>query len=436
MPTADSGRDGRLSRRSLALGALGAAGAATTATVVASTPAVAAETLAGETWEVVTEGFNDAAVAAAMARVLATRSGNAVRAKLILPPGNYALTKPLLAHDANFPTNSLEGLSIQGMGIRSTTINWNDTGTAPFITASRPRLRFLHMSGFTAASTNAANEFAYLVSDTSGGYNQGWLIQDVEFNGSWLRVFGLDGGATANLNSEFVLERVFTTTNSVFADAFFRCGGVRLGDHNQQNQFLNYWIKDCCLTLSKGTVFTFPRGGSIRVQNGSWSAANATDGPITWFHMPAANSNNHAAMQLTVRDVKFEPKAANHKIIDCAWSGGSVLFDNCNDHGSIQNTASKGYNLHRYVGANPWGFGGCMPSVRYQQCQLTGFHQYEGAAVKRGGVVYDGSYFYRGDNGNMANATTGTDAALRWTSGAPRYRFRECYNVVDETNWA
>ncbi|MEV0649625.1 hypothetical protein AB0I28_30645 [Phytomonospora sp. NPDC050363] len=433
MPTNEPRRTGRLSRRSLALGALGAGAAATVA--AAPAPAAAAETLA-DTWEVVTEGFNDAAVQAAMQRVLASRSGNALRAKLILPPGNYSLTKPLLTYDANFPTAYLEGLSIEGMGIRSTNINWNDTGTVPFITASKPRLRFFHMRGFTASSTNIKNEFAYLVSDTSGGYNQGWVIQDVEFGGSWLRVFGLDGGASANLNSEFVLERVFTTVSSQFGDAFFRCGGVRLGDHNQQNQFLNYWIKDCCLTLTKGTVFVFPRGGSIRVQNGSWSAASATEGPITWFSMPAANSNNHAAMQLTVRDVKFEPKAPNHRIIDCAWSGGSVLFDNCNDHGSAQHSASKAYNLHRYVGANPWGFGGCMPSVRYQQCQLTGYHQYEGAAVKRGGIVYDGSYFYRGDSGNAANATTGTDAALRWTSGAARYRFADCYNVTNETNWA
>ncbi len=265
-------------------------------------------------------------------------------------------------------------------------------------------------------------------------YNEAWNISDMEFSGSWLRVFGLDGGATANLNSEFALDSVFTSTNSVFDDAFFRCGGIS-GTYNQQNQFLNYWVRNCSLTLSRGNVFRFDKGGSIHVQNGSWSAANSTSGAITWFYMPVPDSNNRSAAQLSVDSVRFEPKASNHQVIRNAWGTGSVEFSNCCDLSSLQNTSSPDYNLHQYTGANPWGFGGTMPSVRYVNHQGAGFHQYDGSVVKRGGFTYEGCYFYRGVNGDLANSVSGTDPVLRWSSGAPRYSFSHCDNVTPDEAW-
>jgi len=231
-----------------------------------------------------------------------------------------------------------------------------------------------------------------------------------------------------------VLDSVYTSTNSVFDDAFFRCGGIS-GTFNQQNQFLNYWIRDCCLTLSKGNVFRFDKGGSIHVQNGSWSAANATSGAIKWFYMPVSNSNNRSAAQLSVDSVRFEPKAANQQVIVNAWGTGSVEFSNCCDLSSIQNASGIEFPLHQYTGQNPWGFGGTMPSVRYVNHQGAGYHQYDGAAGKRGGFTYDGCYFWRGVNGDMANAVSGTAPALRWSSGAPRYSFQRCDNVAQTEAW-
>jgi hypothetical protein len=383
-------------------------------------------------WEImVTGGRNDAAVASAMANVLSGRIGNAVQKKLVFPPGEYHLSQPILTDPAS-NTAQLEGFTIEGQGKRTTKIYWEATGQ-PLINAIR-RLRFFTISGMTVQSSNAGNSFVYALSDTSG-YNEAWRMRDLEFSGPWLRVFGLDGGSTANLNSEFVLEDVYTSSNSVFSDAFFRCGGIS-GTYNQQNQFLNYWIKDCALTLASGNVFRFDKGGAIHVQNGSWSAASSTSGPITWFNMPVSNSNNRSACQLSVDGVRFEPKAANQKIITCAWGTGSVEFSNCCDLSSLQNTASYEYNLHQYTGQNPWGFGGTMPSVRYTNHQGAGYHQYDGAAVARGGVVYEGSYFYRGVNGDLANAVAGTSPALRWSSGAPRYTFRNCDNVVPVEAWS
>ncbi|NJQ00579.1 hypothetical protein [Streptomyces zingiberis] len=376
-------------------------------------------------WEiVVTEGFNSDAVDAAMARALGDRRGTAAKYTVILPPGEYHLTRPLIPAST---TGQLDGLSIRGYGKRTTFVNWDASG-GTLISAIK-LLRFFTISGMTVASTNAANSFAYLWSTTPGTYNEGWTVSDMEFQGPWVRVFGLDGDATANLNSEFIFDNVYTATNSVFSDAFFRSGGIS-GTYNAQNQFVNYWVRDCCLTLSSGTVFRFDRGGSIRVSRGSWSAASGSSGPITWFSMPLTNPNNRAATQLSVRGVRFEPKAANHLVIDCNWASGSVTFADCSDLASAQNDAARSWNLHRYSGADFWGIGGSMPTVRYRQHQGVGYHLYSGPAVTRGNITYDGCYFWRGTSGQ---ATTATEA-LRWTSGAPRYRFTDCDNVPNATN--
>ncbi len=390
-------------------------------------------------WEVVvTEGFNDAAIKAGLDKVLSGRNGNAVQKTLILPPGDFHLKNPLLTQ-AKDNGSQIEGLSIRGQGKRVTKVFVDSSPAASsdpwannFITAHG--LRYFTLEDFTVVSGGENNNFAYLWSLATGPYNQEWNVQSLEFQGAWNRVFGFDGDATANLNSEFVIDRISTATNSRFKDAFMRLGGIGQTT-NQQNQFLNYWITNSQFVLTSGTVFRFDRGGSVRIARGSWSAANKTDGPITFLSMPVSDFNNRSATQVSVRDIRFEPKAANHRVIDCAWGNGSITFDDCADLGSLQNDAAMEYATHRYVGQSPWGFG-VMPTVRYRNCQLVGYHLYEGPEVKRGNIVYDGCYFYRGGSGQKAPAvaTLGPKAALSWTSGAPKFRFSECENVDNATN--
>lgn len=382
-------------------------------------------------WEiVVSEGFNDAAVSNAMAEVTSGRNANAEQKILVFPPGDFHLTKPLFTQNQT-NTTQIEGLSVKGQGKRltklfvdgnpaATTDNWKNN----FISAHG--LRFFTMKDFTVVSGGDNNNFAYLWSLASGPYNQEWNVESVEFQGSWNRVFGIDGDATSNLNSEFVIHRTSTATNSRFKDAFMRLGVS--GPYNQQNQFLNYWITDSQFSLLSGTVFRLDRGGSLRVARGSWSAVNGTDGPINFFLMPNTNYNNRSATQLSVRDVRFEPKAANHKIIDCSWASGSITFEDCSDLGSLQNSAGMEYNLHRYVGGSPWGFG-VGPTVRYRNHQGAGFHQYEGPVQTRGSFVYDGCYFFRGTSGQKVSVPNSPGSVLRWTSAAPRYRFQDCDNA-------
>jgi hypothetical protein len=396
--------------------------------------------VAPKTWEVVVNGYTDAAVQAAITTALSGRIGNVVQRKVIFPPGVYNLTQPIIDSDTANHT-MIEGLTLEGMGFRSTRINWNPATPGPVIRAIR-RLRFFRMEGFTVSSSNAANEFVYAVSDTSGGYNQAWTFRHMEWQGSWLRVVGLDGDATANLNSEMLFDRCSTASDSVFADAFFRSGGIS-GTFNQQNQFLNYTVRDCFFTVKSGTMFRFDKGGSITVQGGSWSAASSASGPITWFLMPNDGANNRSACQLHVDRVRFEPKASNHLIIDCGWGTGSVEFSNCCDLSSLQQpdpTTVNTYSLHRYTARIPWGsgVGGTLPSVRYVNHQGVGHHAVVGVTspVGRGGIVYEGCYFWRGTGGQKAPAADGTaGAALTWTGTQPRYEFIHCDNVDAAKSW-
>jgi hypothetical protein len=141
--------------------------------------------------------------------------------------------------------------------------------------------------------------------------------------------------------------------------------------------------------------------------------------------------------------VRQQHRRANHLVIDCAWGTGSVEFSNCCDLSSLQQpdpTTVNTYGLHRYTAQAPWGsgVGGTLPSVRYVNHQGVGHHLVTGAAypVGRGGLVYDGCYFWRGTGGQKAPAADGTAAAaLQWTGGAPRYDFLHGDNVDDARSW-
>lgn len=388
----------------------------------------------GQPGVIVVNGFNDAAVAAAFSKL--TYTGNVVNEEIYFPRGTYNLSNSIFyTPDGN--TRMLEGLTIRGAGKRRTKVNFSGTSGNPLFRAIKA-LRFFRLEGFSFYSTSLNNTFCYGFSDVAGGgYNQRWTIEDVEWHGKWKHIFALDGDEDANLNSEMSFIRCETSTTAEFGEAFFELGAIDGVADNQENQFLNYFFYDCNLTLLTGTVFRINKGGSIRVINGSWSAASKTGGPITWFHMPRTNYNNRSAAQLSIQGVRFEPKAAEHVVLDCGWNTGTVSFTDCIDLSSSQNDASKAYTLYRVTGGSPWGKGE-MPIITFTRHQGVGYHSYDGPAVNGGGgFIYEGSYFFRGTGGQRALPTQeqGADSVLRWTSGKPQFAFEKNHNVDSLANW-
>jgi hypothetical protein len=353
------------------------------------------------------------------------------------------LNDALMTPGTGNSTSGIQGLKIRGSGKEVTKIKFDPSTvqtTNPMVGnlfSANSRVRYLHLSDMSFQSMNDGACCFYFYDSTAttpgNAMNQSCVFERLNFSGNWKRVFGFDGDANANLNSEMTFRNISGGT-ATYSDAFFRVGGIS-GTFNQQNQFLNYWFYDSHFILNGGTLFKFDKGGSANFINGSWSAAAGAPAS-TFISMPGTgNYNNMSATQFRFTNIRFEPKASNHLVIDCALNSGSVVFESCSDLGSLQNTLSPNYMLHKYTGGTPWGGITTMPTVRYVNCHLTGYHSYQGpaATVNRGKFIYEGCYFYRGNNGEMAIATQdqGATAALRWTAGAPRYIFLDCWNIND-----
>jgi len=366
-----------------------------------------------------------------------------VQAEVIFPPGVYRVTQnDTLMTPSTGSNDGVYGLKIRGFGKDVTRILFQPTTTSatdPFVGnlfSARKRARYFHItdmtfdSGVTGATVSQACCFYFFCNGSGSNMNQSCVFERLNFAGNWKRVFGFDGDSTANLNSEMTFRNISGATAS-YSDAFFRVGGIS-GTYNQQNQFLNYWFYDSHFILAGGTLFKFDKGGAANFINGSWSASSSSAPAMTFISMPGTNYNNTSAAQFRFTNIRFEPKATNHRVIDCNMAMGSITFESCVDLSSLQNSASYEYPLHRYTGGSPWG-SGIQPTIRYVNCHLTGYHVYEGPTTTRGKFIYEGCYFYRGDSGQKANATTaqGTAAVLRWTSGVPRYTFKDCWNIDD-----
>lgn len=381
-------------------------------------------------WEYIVSGTTDTAVQTAIAAALAAPVSNNVQKRVIFPPGVYNLTLPLITTGG--ADTQYNNLVLEGAGMGTTTINWNNT-TDAWIDTTNKRFRWLQISGFTFVGSNAATRWCHAYS-TGSPFNQGWKINDCAFNGTWDYVLGLDGGASANLNSEMTLERIFTGSTSTWTTAFMIFG---LSDNAAENQFLDYYINQCAFTISSGILFKINRGGAIHVNGGSWSAQSSSNN-ITFFQMTRANSNNPTDNMLTVRGVRFEPKATAHVILDSNWADGFITFDSCTDVGSTQNSGSYTHPRYKIQDNNIWS-GGVAPTLRFVNGCHGGFVQYTGTGAQhRGGVIVDGCKWYRGDTGQVANRVVGdgADAIIQAVSGTPRYDFRTGWNYLPLTSWA
>lgn len=381
-------------------------------------------------WEIVVTTATNAAVQNAISLALTAPVSNAVQKRIILGPGVYNLTTPLIA--AGGSDTQYNNLWIEGSGMGTTLINWNNA-SAPWIDTTNKRFRWMTIKNMTFTSQNAANRWGYLFS-TGSPFNQGWHLADLQFTGSWDYVIGLDGGASANLNSEMRMERIFTGTDSVYSNAFFVSG---LSDVSGENQFLNYWIHDTAFTVSSGTLFKFNRGGAVHFHGGSWSAASSSN-TVTFFQTTRGNSNNPTDNMASFRGVRFEPKSASHTVMDMKWADGFILFDACSDGGSTQNSGSYTHPRYKIADNNIWSTG-VAPTVRFLNGAHGGFVQYTGTGAQtRGGLIVDGCKWYRGDTGQVPNrvAADGSDAILQAVSGTPRYDFRTGWNYTDLKSWS
>lgn len=266
-----------------------------------------------------------------------------------------------------------QGLTVRGLGKRASEIVM--TGPGPLL-VNRDRWMGVTWENCGFRSTNPKASFLY---SYSTGACQDWNFVRCEWRGAWSYGIGLDGPVASNTNSEWVFDRC--TVLGTYDKAWLWSGMTPANE--QQDQFLNFSLRDCKVEPTYGDVLRFDKGGAVTVSGGSWiMQGKRPDGtPSRFFYMPPG-SHFDSVQSLTVTGVRFEPRNASALVIDSAWKG-MVQFIGCMDDALAFQAFAKapGFTPHRYT--NPGG-------VRYQGCQLGGRHAYvQTEAPSRQSIVYD-----------------------------------------------
>lgn len=384
---------------------------------------------------------DSAAIAAARDAVLASRdgSGHATKPGLYFPAGTYLITTPdALMNATSTAGDVIDGYTIRGDGKRTTTINFRPAGTSASLTDMNlmtwentstggrvKNFRCLDIA-FDCNNTTASFLYSYSVT-TSANYDA--KFHNVMWSGTWNRVVGLDGSDTAaNLNSEMGFYNCETwSPTAAFTDAFFNSCCTPADTSNQQDQFVDYWFRDCMFGWQSGTLLKFPKGGSVGISGGSWSALGAT---CLMISMPF-HHHNSGAQRLLVSGVRIELAASGARIINCEWFGGVIEWLNVDESGEAFQSWAPTTKAHRY----DWGVNNTLgngPSVTYRGCHLMGYHEVATGATTPvpGKIRYDGCLFYNYYTGQITT-TTGASGLLRWTgAGVPAYSFHDCFGLI------
>lgn len=283
--------------------------------------------------------------------------------------GSYSVSDTIMPPTAG----RAQGLTIRGTGKRSTEIVM--TGAMPLL-VNADRWMGVRWHDVSFRSTNPAASFLY---STSTGGAQDWTFTNCEWRGTWRYGIGLDGPDKSNCNSEWVFNGCHI--NGSYEIAWLWSGMTP--SISQQDQFLNFSLRDCKVEYDSGDALRFDKGGSIDVSGGSWIIKGKRgDGkPSRFFHFPTGSHYN-SVQSLLVQGVRFEPRDPANMVIESHWKG-MIQFIGCMDDAWAHQTyaAADDYAPHRYT--NPGG-------VRYQGCQLTGRHRYtQTAAPSRQAIVYD-----------------------------------------------
>ncbi|MFJ4680454.1 hypothetical protein [Kitasatospora sp. NPDC088783] len=365
---------------------------------------------------------SDAAFRAAAAELLATEQVNPVGGPtptkvLLVPPGNYLLNQP----DSLLPNVSgevakkvVDGIAIVGYGKRLSRITYAPAARDTVLWTNDQRYRNIRISGLTFESLDPTATFNLARSSAAYGVQDTWYT-DVEWRGSWKVGIGLDGPATANLNSEMGWDHC--QIGGSYADAFLVIGMTPAV--SQQDQFLNYWFRDCKAEFKSGVFVRNERGGSMNFIGGSYIITDAASTGTVFQLGAQAATRADSVMRLLVQGIRFELRGAGHKLIDSAWYKGTITFVSCDDTAnSFQSWAPSAVtHVYRFDTVNP----SRGPMVRYQDCTLMGSHQVVApTATTAGKLLYDGCRFIN------ATAGTGDTGFLRWTGTAPWYEFRDC----------
>lgn len=352
---------------------------------------------------------------------------------MYIPTGYYIVTSQdaLLSSPAS-PT-ILRNFCITGdWGARGTLLifatsvsSTADPTQGNLITAGN-RLRGAKFQFFTVRSCNQNQGFMYLYCDTSSGSPYGSGAQNdivydtVNLKGAWNRGWGLDGGTSANLNSEMVWRRCYVDDSTTFQTAIVHSGVTP--PTSGGDQFVNYVFDHCYFEFTSGDALRYDYGGHITVIGGSW-ILGINSGVGNLFSFPN-HTHQFYTKHLTVIGTRFELRNSSCKILDSYWTGSTthVTFQ-----GTTNVSNSSGNNEAYTINATSTSVG----NYRFLNCEIGGYVKYvatAAAAANLGKIVFDQCNF----NDNSAGGVGTASGALRYNSTfIPNYKFVDCYNFAD-----
>ncbi|MGI3780888.1 MAG: hypothetical protein ACRYG2_08925 [Janthinobacterium lividum] len=238
--------------------------------------------------------------------------------------GTANLTTPL---DASMGSNQIQGVRWEGLAKRSTVLRWS--GSGPLLSAYG-LLRNWEFRDFSVQSGQSGAKGFYLRAD-NGKWNQDGAFRRIEWMGAWNYGLGFDGqDSTANLNSELVFDQPALSNDASFVTGWLVSGltpGV-----SQQNQFLNYVIRDSKLEGSHGDYVVINYGGSLNVEGyASWIHTGQANGGTPagrMLYLPRGG-NGDSTMFLRLAGMRPELRGPKSVFIDSSWSGaGCITIDN------------------------------------------------------------------------------------------------------------
>ncbi|MBL1083028.1 hypothetical protein JK359_13715 [Streptomyces actinomycinicus] len=296
------------------------------------------------------------------------------RTVIDIPPGTYLVKSPDTLLDGRAPMRPVNGLRFRGAGKRITTIVFRpQAGPGSYLCRNEDVWSNVSFEGMQFRSATPGASFFY---SCSTGHAQDYRFSECEWTGEWEYGLALDGTDT---NSEMRWEAC--RVGGSYRRAFLYSGlSGKAPDPQRQDQFLNYWFDDMKVEYEWGNFLEFRYGGSITCRGGSYIVTGQRPAPTgeyggtsTFFRFP--HPYHHDSVQrFHAEDIRFEVRDPDVRIIDCAWTGGTVTFNDCDDTALAFKDFSSEVRPHRYT-VGPRG-----PLVRYESCQLVGRHEYRTTA--------------------------------------------------------
>jgi hypothetical protein len=300
------------------------------------------------------------------------------RCRAVLPAGVIRITKPRALLDLRKgPT--LWGYTIEGEGLRLTTIAYEPDTPGPLLFASN-RVFGLVLRNLHFAAPDKVERPSDCLVTLSSGQNQFFTFENLGFDGRWrsaVRLSNVPGVPIEANNCEFKFDRINVGPNG-FEDAFLVDAAH---DELKSGQHLNYWFSNINTTMRQGTLVKLRRGGHVTIDNLDVSGYSPAQESFV-IDLPEVFGSD-GAHSLIVRNARFEALSEKARFLRCRWERGTVCIDGYDDI-VWRNTSHLNFDIRASNAVSDASFGkfgtGASPAGAqywFANGRFTGVHRFK-----------------------------------------------------------